>query len=278
MGANGPPLVAVAKGLPGSKLRRVVLEELVQNGIGDELADQVDAWVSEFAATVARQIEPRPRPDLLLDPAKPEEPLDAGTNSVVSTRPGGVLWALSEESAEYLGTEELEKDGTGLVPLTSDTWLTIRRPSRVTGISSRDLNRQGRLLQALAEFHRLATGAERLNRLLSLADEANEQTDRAAHRRMDEQQARESLFNVLGPARPVAQEGGSLSHGGSGTDRSARGHRLPFSFASACFGRRRTSPERRSECFGRALPKGAAVVGRQVVGRRQRRYAGFQAR
>ena len=85
VGANEPPLVAVAKGLPGSKLRRVVLEELVQNGIGDELADQVDAWVSEFAATVAHQIEPRPRPDLLLDPAMPEEPLDAGTNSVVST-------------------------------------------------------------------------------------------------------------------------------------------------------------------------------------------------
>ena len=55
VGANGPPLVAVAKGLPGSKLRRMVLEELIQNGIGDELADQVDAWVSEFAATVARQ-------------------------------------------------------------------------------------------------------------------------------------------------------------------------------------------------------------------------------
>ena len=209
VGANGPPLVAVAKGLPGSKLRRMVLEELIQNGIGDELADQVDAWVSEFAATVARQIEPRPRPDLLLDPAKPEQPLEAGTNSVVSTRPGGVLWALAEESAEYLGTEELVKDGTGLVPLTSDTWLTLRRPSRVTSISSRDLNGQGRLLQALAEFHRLATGAERLNRLLALADEANEQTDRATHRRMDEQQARESLFNVLGPARPVAQEGGS---------------------------------------------------------------------
>ena len=201
--------VAVAKGLPGSKLRRVVLEELVQNGIGDELADQVDAWVSEFAATVAHQIEPRPRPDLLLDPAKPEEPLDADANSVVSTRPGGVLWALAGDSAEYLGTEALEKDGTGLIPLTSDTWLTLRSPARVTGISSRDLNGQGRLLQALDEFHRLATGAEQLNRLLSLADLANEQTARATHRRTDEQQARQSLFSVLGPPRPVALEGGS---------------------------------------------------------------------
>ena len=209
MGRDGPPLVAVAKGLPGTKLRQVVLDELVENGIGDELADQVDAWVSEFAATVAHQIEPRPRPDLLLDPARSAEPLDADTNCVVSIRSGGVLWAFPGNSGAYLGTEQLDEDGTGLVPLTSYTWVTVRSPARVTSISSRDLNGQGRLLQALTEFHRLATGAEQLNRLLSLADEANEQTARATNRRMDEQQARESLFNVLGPARPVAQKSDS---------------------------------------------------------------------
>ena len=48
-----------------------------------------------------------------------------------------------------------------------------------------------------------------LNRRLSLADEANEQTAQATHRRMDEEQARQSLFNVLGPGRPIVQEGGS---------------------------------------------------------------------
>ena len=209
VGQDGPPLVAVAKGLAGSKLRRVGLVELVRHDVGDDLADQVDAWVSEFAATVARQIEPRPKLGVRLDPAKQEHTLvDAG--SVLSTRPGAVLWVSTEDTVAYLGTEEPEPVGTGLLPLTSDTWLTLLKgPARVTGLSSRLLSSRGTLLQALDEFHRLALGAEQLNRLLSLADEANEQTARTTHRRRDEQQARQSLFNVLGPPRPVAREGGS---------------------------------------------------------------------
>ena len=211
VGEDGPPLVAVAKGLPGSKLRRVGLDQLVRHDVGDDLAEQVDAWVSEFSATVASQIEPRPKLDLVLDPAKQEQDLEADVGSVLSTRPGAVLWASAEYSAAYLGTEEPDPGGTGLVPLTSETWLTLpnKGPARVTGVSSRLLSRRGMLLRALDEFHRLALGAEQLNRRLFLADEANEQTAQAAHRRMDEEQARLSLFNVLGPPRPLVQVGGS---------------------------------------------------------------------
>ena len=163
MGENGPPLVAVAKGLPGSKLRRVVLAELVRNDVGDDLADQVDAWISEFSAAVARQIEPRPKLGLLLNPANLEETLEADAGTVLSTRPGGVLWALPGDTAAYLGTEEPEPGGTGLVPLTSDTWLTLlKSTAAVTGVSSRQLSSRGTLLQALDEFHRLALGAEQL--------------------------------------------------------------------------------------------------------------------
>ena len=39
MGEDGPPLVAVAKGLPGSKLRRVVFDELVKHEVGDDLGN-----------------------------------------------------------------------------------------------------------------------------------------------------------------------------------------------------------------------------------------------
>ena len=210
IGEHGPPMIAVAKGLPGSKLRRVVLDELVKHDVGDDLAHQADAWVSEFAATVARQIELRPKLGLLLDPANPEETLEADAGTVLSTRPGRVLWASPGDTAAYLGTEEAEPGGTGLVPLTSDTWLTLlKSTARVTAASSRELSSRGVLLQALHEFHRLALGAEQLNRRLSLADEANEQIAQAAHRRMDEEQARQSLFNVLGPAHPVAQGGGT---------------------------------------------------------------------
>ena len=211
VGKSGASLATIAKGIPGSRLRRARLEDLLEHDVGGELARQVDAWLSELAAAVARQIEPHPRPSLLLDPANPGESLDAESGSVLSTRPGGVVWAAADDvgAAAYLGTEDLDENGTGLVPLTSETWLTLWGPARVTGVSSRDLSGDGRLLRALAEFHRLALDAEETNRLLLLADEANEQTARAAHRSLDQRRARQGLFAVLGTDRPVAEEGGS---------------------------------------------------------------------
>ena len=203
-------MVMVAKGLPGSRLRRVGLDELVRHDVGDDLTHEVDAWVSEITAVVARQIELRPKIDLLFDRVDPQEALQADSGAVLSVRPGGVLWALAGGLGAYLGTEEPEPDSTGLVPLTSDAWLTILNgPASITTISSRDLISRGILLRALGEFHRLVLGAEQLNRRLGLADEANEQTAQATYRRMDMEQAKESLFGVLAPGRPAVRRGNS---------------------------------------------------------------------
>ncbi len=208
-GGNGA-LVTLAKGTPGSQLRRLHLDRLLQSKIGNALADQVDAWITAFAGTVAAQIELRPRTNLLLDPGGATEPRDAATGDVLSARPGGVVWVdVGDSDAAYLGTEERDKAGTGLVPLTPDTWLTLQTPARVTGTSTRKLLDEGTLLAALAEFHQLALGAENINRLLLLADEANEQTARTVHRRLDEERARQSLFRVLGSRYPTVADSGS---------------------------------------------------------------------
>ena len=63
---------------------------------------------------------------------------------------------------------------------------------------------EGVLLAALTEFHQLVLGAEQINRLLLLADEANEQTALALHRQRDEERARQDLFGVLGSSRALA--------------------------------------------------------------------------
>ena len=81
-----------------------------------------------------------------------------------------------------MGTEERDKAGTGFVPLTADTWLTLQNSARVSSALSRSLYEQGVLFAALAEFHQLALGAEQINRLLLVADEANEQTARTINR------------------------------------------------------------------------------------------------
>ena len=206
------PLIGVARVLPGSKLHRVRLSELLDRVRGGDVVDQIDAWVSDFSAAVARKIEPRPRPDLLLDTGEARRAPVASAGRVVSVRSGaGVCWVAAESGAAiaYLGTENPESTGTGRVPLTSETWMTLQSVTAIEGVSSLDLHREGRLPDALAEFHGLALAAEHFNRLLLLADEVNEQTAQASHRRLDEELARRSLFNILSPARPTAEQAGS---------------------------------------------------------------------
>ena len=139
VGEGSVPLVLVGKGVPGCILHRMRLEALQQQAASDGLAVQVDAWVSEFAAMVARQIWLRPRIDTLLEA---RETIDAEGGCVLSTRTGRVVWAAAAGAA-YLGTEELEPGGTGLIPLTSDSWLTLPGPACVTGVSSQELNEEG---------------------------------------------------------------------------------------------------------------------------------------
>ena len=206
VGEWGGQLGTIAKGLPSSRVRHIRLEDLRGNGIDDALAEQVDIWLSDFAATVSRQIEVRPRANLLVSPG---ETLDADAGCVLSAHPGNVVWVQGEAAAVYMDTEDIDGSEAGPVPLTSDTWITLRSQARVTGVSSGDLNCDGRLLPALEGFHRLALGAEQLNRLLLLADEVNEQTDRASHRRLDETRARQGLFTVLGSARTSSEESDS---------------------------------------------------------------------
>ena len=205
--AGNIPLGLVAKGLPGSKLRRVRLESLTRNGAGEVLADQVDAWLTDVSAAVIRDIESHPRPDLLLGAG---EELDVESGCVMSAR-AGVVWAAGDGAA-FLGTEEPAENGVRMIPLTRESWLSLHQPTRVTGASSRSLEEKGQLLPALGEFHDLSLRAEHLNRRLLLADELNQQTSSAAWRRRDEEGTRRRLFDVLvagGPA--VAGSGSALA-------------------------------------------------------------------
>lgn len=201
-GVGEDSLITVAKGLPGCQLRRVRLESLLQDGAGDALVAQVDAWLTAFAAAVVADIELQSHPDLLVSPG---ESVDAEAGSVLMAQ-AEVTWIAAEGGAEFLGTEEPEADGTGLMPITPESWLTVSKPISATGLSSQNLHDEGHLVAALAEFHRMALQAEQLNRRLLLADEANMQVSRVAHRRRDEEQARDGLFNILSSSQPLAEK------------------------------------------------------------------------
>ena len=207
VGEDGSPSVCIAKGLPGSALRRVPLAAFAAPEAAAALTGQVDLWVADFAAAVARaRGRPRPRPDRFLAAGEDAAPADAG---VLATR-RGVVWVSSPEGgAAFLDTEEPAGDGPGFVPVTFDSWIRLFRPARLTVATSETLAADGLLFDALAEFHRLALSADELNRRLTLVDQANLQRAQTRYRRRSEESARRGLFGVLDDRGLAAEDDGA---------------------------------------------------------------------
>ena len=198
----------MARALPGTALRRVRPQALLQHGAGEDVADEVDAWITDFSAAVARDVELCPHPEKLLGRG---EEVEAGSGCVLAADQG-LVWAIAAgaETVEFIGADQALPAGTAAIPLTLESWIRLDAPAKLTGRSSRDLLAAERLLPALAEFHRLALDAERFNRRLSLVDEANLQVARARRRGHDAASARRDLFGVLARELPAADTAEAL--------------------------------------------------------------------
>ena len=187
--------VFVAKGLPESELRRIPLVALTESELDVHIVEQVDAWISELSESIARDVTYRPRIDQSLAPGSAQEV----ANGAAISAQHGVVWVSSQDGdIGYLGTEEPDESGTGLVPITPFSWVIQNRTASVRGISTSELQRDGRLLAALDEFNQLAMRADQTNRTLLLVDVSNLQTASTLYRRRSEEQARKNLFSVLG--------------------------------------------------------------------------------
>ena len=205
VGEEGASSVYIAKGLPDTELRRIPRAALTSPGIFDLLAGQVDAWVSDFAATIAREVMPRPRAERFLTP---DEEAGLASEGVLGTRQG-VVWVSSQDgNAAFLDTGEPIGDGPGWIPLTVHSWIRLFGPSRLAVTTTRALRSEGLLFPALSEFHRLALSADEINRRLMLVDMANLQRTQAQHRRQSEERARDGLFGVLDTRRSAVQDDG----------------------------------------------------------------------
>ena len=214
-GPGIPALRFVAKATAGARLRRLRLSELVDAGLDDELAARVDSWVMGVNAAIVRDITLRPDVDHRLDGAGERE---LTGDAVIAAR-GGVVWVAAPEvrddaetgSLYYLGTELLGDDGAGAAPVTQAAWLRLRGPgrTRLRGMTSAQLAGAGRLLPALAEFHRLVLDVEWVNRRLLAIDEANEHVSWIHHRQESESRARRDLASVLEPGLLFAAAGRS---------------------------------------------------------------------
>ena len=201
----GTSSVYIAKGLPGAELRRIPRAVFADLGTVDLLAGQIDSWITDFTATIAREVMPRPRPERFL---APDEEGVLVSESVLGTR-HGVVWVSSRDgNAALLDTGEPTGDGPGWIPVTVHSWIRLFHPSRLTVTSTPALQAGGLLFPALSEFHRLALSADEINRRLMLVDMANRQRTQARYRRRSEERARDGLFGVLDTRGAVVRDDG----------------------------------------------------------------------
>ena len=200
--AGNTTLSLIAKGLPGTVLRRLPVTSLaaVRNA---ELAEHVDAWLMNVSAMLSRDVPHRPQPDVLVEPG--EAP--AARNGTLSAQRGAV-WVSELPSGAGLfmslidPAESKSGSAAATIPLTPVSWLTLMEPVQLSSRSSEMLAEESLLLPALAHFHAVAFSLERLNRRLAVVDQANLERARATNRRTDEEGARRRLFNLYGLLEP----------------------------------------------------------------------------
>ena len=207
-GEKGTTLGLVAKGLPGTLLRRLPAS-LLSEVHPAELAEQADTWLTDITDTLSRFVSRPPRPTALAEPGLVRT-LGPCTLSVRR----GVVWVSGPSRGASLFmdmVDQAELTGTSgpheaAIPLTRSSWLTLFDGATVSGKSTETLAEEGALLPALASFHATAFALERLNRRLAVVDDANLERERTTSHRTAETVARERLFNIYD--QPLDRDGG----------------------------------------------------------------------
>ena len=196
---DGTTLSMVAKGLPGTLLKRLPISLLAEVDPA-ELARQADTWVTALTDVLSRFANPLPRPTALVEPDAPQmvAPGILATHGRVAwlEPPRGTSTYMDVlDPADVVGASD-EHGVMREVPLTRSGWLALSSAAEVAADSTETLAREGRLLAALASFHAVALALERINRRLALVDEVNLERAWMASRHTAEQSARRRLFNI----------------------------------------------------------------------------------
>ena len=197
-GDEGTTLSLVAKGLPGTLLRRLPAAKLSEVDPA-ELAEQTDTWLTAITHTLSRFVGRIPRPTALAESGVTLDLAPPCTLSVhrdvvwVSLPPGASAFMDIVDQAELA---ETSGSGDAVIPLTRTSWLSVFDEATLAGKSTETLAEEGMLLPALASFHAVAFTLERLNRRLAVVDEANLERARTMSRHTAERTARRRLFNI----------------------------------------------------------------------------------
>ena len=201
------PIKLVAKGIHGTVVQRLRREQLIEllsqnqlsEGLTSELLNQLNAWIENYSAAVANDMEVRPSADHM---AKPGNTVASG---VVSAQQG-VVWLISDDlDASYLGLIDdlIETDQTKLVPLTQDSWVQLYNSEAGPCKSSADLNLIELISSILPKFQRVSLGALALHQQLLIVDEANLQKAQTKLRHQHKLIARSKLASLTSSANRI---------------------------------------------------------------------------
>ena len=211
---SGHSLRLVAKGLQGSRLRRLSLDRLMAelkrsgdtDGLSRALTAQVDAWIEGLAAAVAHGVEGRPRTEVRLAPG-------SAVGSGIASSELGVVWVAADDlDATFLDVAAAGAGKPGLMPVTRDTWVELHSTTGVVCRSSCELDIATLLNVGLPEFHRLVLGVESLNRRLLLVDEANLQVAQASRRSREKALARRRLSALFDSRHRTEDDSAALGY------------------------------------------------------------------
>ena len=197
-GNEGTTLSVIAKGLPGTVLKRLPTS-LLSEVDPAELAAQTDTWLTDIAEKLARLASHLPRPTALAEPG-----LTQTLPPCTLSARRGVVWVSEPPrgTSLFMGIIDQAEDAATIgshetwIPLTRTSWLTLFDEVTISGKSTETLAQQGTLLSALASFHSVAFALERLNRKLAVVDYANLERAQTASRRTAERAARQRLLNI----------------------------------------------------------------------------------
>ncbi len=206
---SGHSMKLVAKGLQGTKLRRLTLETLLEaladhdHALRQEFDRHVDFWIESMSAAVSRDMQGTPATELRLCPG----PM---TGRGVASPDHGVVWL----NASGMGAAFLDIVDTGrhdLISVSRDAWIRLHGEETFDCRTTSELDARQLLDEALPGFHETLLDAESLSRRLLLADEANLQTAQATRRRDDKARARARLETLYDPGLRSAKDESAMA-------------------------------------------------------------------
>ena len=190
----------VAKGLQGTRLRRLTHEGLLEamEGGNDAIATRmefdrhVDFWIEFMSLAVSRDMEGIPATELRLRPS----PM---TGKGIASPDHGIVW-LTATGIEATFLDLVDTGPHELVPVSRDAWIRLHGEERLDCRTTSEIAMRQILDKALPGFHEILFDAERLGQKLLLVDEVNLQVARVTRRQDDKIRARSNLKALYNPA------------------------------------------------------------------------------